>query len=214
MSKLTKSTPRERRSRSIAPSQQTKLWWLAAGRCAFADCRKILVLPSSEIDPQANIGKMAHIIAFSEEGPRPRPVNFPEEKINKYENLILLCANHHDEVDAQPNKYTVELVRRIKDTHESWINERLATEEFNSADLESIITWLAVESTIVASTNFHPIAPNDKIRLNEFSPPIQRHVNTGLAREPEVKTYVKDRARLDMNYPERLLQPLLDDIST
>jgi len=210
---MTNLPPQARRSRSILPSQQTKLWGLAASRCAFPGCRSILVLPRTETDPHARIGQAAHIYAYSKDGPRPKPDNFPAEDINKYENLILLCANHHLEVDNQPNNYTAEYLRQLKADHESWVSERLVTQEFNSADLESIITWLAMESTIEPSTSVHLVAPQDKIRLNEFSPQVRRHVGTGLAREPEVRTYVADRARLDEKYPERLLQSLLDRYS-
>jgi hypothetical protein len=116
-------------------------------------------------------------------------------------------------VDAQPHKYTVQYLRQLKAAHESWISERLETQEFSSVDLESIITWLAEGSTIGPSTSVHLVAPPEKIRLNEFSPEVRRHVVTGLAREPEVRTYVADRAKLDKYYPERLLQPLLDRYS-
>ena len=205
--------PQTRQSRSIPPSQQTKLWGLAASRCAFPGCRSILVLPRTDTDSQAKIGQAAHIYAYSEDGPRPKPNDYPAEDINKYENLILLCANHHLEVDGQPNKYTAAFLHRLKADHESWISERLITQEFNSADLEAVISWLAVGSTIEPSTNVHLVAPQDKIRLNEFSPQVRRHVSTGLAREPEVRTYVADRKNLDDKYPERLLQPLLNRYS-
>ena len=206
---MTNVPPPTRRSRSIPPSQQTKLWGLAAGRCAFPSCRKILVQPRTQTDSHAKIGQAAHIFAFSKDGPRPKPDDFPEEDINKYDNLILLCASHHLEVDGQPNKYTAEFLRRLKADHESWISDRLITQEFNSADLESIIRWLAEGSTIGPSTGVHLVAPQEKIGLNEFSLQVQRHVHIGIAREPEVSTYVADRAKLDEKYPERLLQPLL-----
>ncbi len=210
---MTNLPPDARPSRSIPASQQTKLWGLAASRCAFSKCRRILLLPQTETDSHARIGQAAHIFAYSKDGPRPKPDDFPEEDINRYENLILLCANHHLEVDNQPNKYTAEFLLQLKADHELWISEQLVSQEFNSADLESIITWLAEGSTIVPSTSVHLVAPGDKISLNEFSPQVRRHVSTGLAREPEVRTYVADRAKLDEKYPERLLQPLLDIFS-
>ncbi len=210
---MTNVPPKARRSRSILSSQQTKLWGLAAGRCAFPDCRSILLLPQTETDSHARIGQAAHIFAYSEDGPRPKPDTLPVEDINKYQNLILLCANHHLEVDNQPNKYSAEFLLQLKADHESWIGERLVMQEFNSADLESIITWLAEGSTIGPSTSVHLVAPQEKIRLNDFSPMVGKHVQTGLAREPEVRIYVKDRARLDEKYPERLLQPLLERYS-
>ncbi len=210
---MTNRPPQARRSRSVPLSQQIKLWSLAAGRCAFPNCRSILLLPQTETDSHAKIGQMAHIFALSENGPRPKPDDFPLEDINKYENLILLCANHHLEVDNQPNKYSAEFLHQLKADHESWVSERLVLQEFSSADLESIISWLAVASTLEPSTSVHVVAPQEKIQLNGFSPQVRRYVDIGLAREPEVKTYVEDRAKLDINYPERLLQPLLERYS-
>jgi hypothetical protein len=52
-------------------------------------------------DPDAAIGKVAHIVGHSEEnGPRSdQPV--PGGDRNGVANLILLCAMHHDIVDRQ-----------------------------------------------------------------------------------------------------------------
>lgn len=47
---------------------------------------------------------MAHIIAKSENGPRGN--NLPED--NTYDNLILLCPNHHKTVDKNPLEYPPE----------------------------------------------------------------------------------------------------------
>lgn len=46
---------------------------------------------------------------------------------NRYENLILLCNTHHQLVDAQEATYTPERLRGIKEEHERWVEERLAT---------------------------------------------------------------------------------------
>lgn len=39
--------------------------------------------------------------------------------------LILLCASDHTEADAQPTRYTVEHLRRLKNRHELWVGTRL-----------------------------------------------------------------------------------------
>ena len=56
--------------------------------------RKQLIVPSTEFDNASIIGQMAHIYAFSNQGPRPNPTAVSAQK-NDYENLILLCGNHH-----------------------------------------------------------------------------------------------------------------------
>ena len=93
---------------SIASAEIKKLYGLAAGRCSI--CRVNVFLND------VHIGEMAHIIATSKNGTRGG------ERLlygrNSYENLILLCANHHTEVDQNPKRYPVEELHRIKSEHE------------------------------------------------------------------------------------------------
>lgn len=44
--------------------------------------------------------------------------NQTEEERHGFGNLILLCSVHHDIVDAEPGKYTAELLQEIKEMHE------------------------------------------------------------------------------------------------
>ena len=44
---------------------------------------------------------------------------------NRAENLILLCNNHHQLVDSQPETYTVERLRAMKEAHEHWVEKTL-----------------------------------------------------------------------------------------
>lgn len=95
----------------ISNPEIKKLYGLAAGRCSI--CQK------NVFDNQVHIGEMAHIIAKSTSGARGN------EKLscysNSYENLILLCANHHTEVDQNPKHYTVEFLHKCKSDHERTI---------------------------------------------------------------------------------------------
>jgi hypothetical protein len=63
------------------------------------------------------IGEICHIKARSEKGPRDDPTLSDAER-HGFENLILLCRNHHKMVDDDPAKYTVEWLKRIKQQHE------------------------------------------------------------------------------------------------
>ncbi len=76
------------------------------------------------MDDESLLGEECHIIAKSIDGPRGNP-DFPEAKLDKYENLILLCRIHHKIIDHQPNKYTVKYLREIKSAHERWVRESL-----------------------------------------------------------------------------------------
>ena len=100
------------------------LWGRAGNRCAKPDCRIELVMDSSETDDESLIGEECHIIARKPDGPRG-DVSFPEEKIDKYENLILMCSNHHKLIDDQTTTYTAEKLREIKKIHEQWVRNSL-----------------------------------------------------------------------------------------
>jgi len=75
-------------------------------------------------DNESIVGDECHIVARSSDGPRGNPV-IPEEELNDYPNLILLCKTHHKLVDDQANTYTVEKLKVIKHRHEKWVRETL-----------------------------------------------------------------------------------------
>jgi tetratricopeptide (TPR) repeat protein len=57
----------------------------------------------------------------------PRGADASEEDINGYDNLLLLCPNHHKEVDGHRNAYPIERLRKIKADHEAWVQLVLET---------------------------------------------------------------------------------------
>jgi hypothetical protein len=111
---------------SIALKTHKMLWGRSGNRCAMPDCRKELVMDATETDDESLIGEECHIIAESPGGPRGNPT-VPEETLNKYDNLILLCRIHHKVIDDQYTTYTVDYLREIKALHEDWVRESLAT---------------------------------------------------------------------------------------
>lgn len=194
-------------SRNIPRADQDLLWRLSAFRCNYPECQEELYRRGEQGDRHANIGKMAHIFAHSLKGPRPNPSGLSEDT-NKYENLILLCSIHHDVVDAQINEHTVTLLRQWKRDHERWVSDRLAREEFDSSDLESIIVWLS-DNVEMPTADFRLTPPAEKIAKNAFSVGIQKQINIGLPRMHEVETYIRHRSQLEPSFPARLLNRML-----
>jgi hypothetical protein len=96
------------------------------GSRAAAQCRS--AAPRSwwigQKPTEALIGEMCHMIAESEDGPRGRSPLTSEQR-DEYANLILLCRNHHGEIDAQSEAVTVERLKAIKAEHEQWVRESL-----------------------------------------------------------------------------------------
>jgi len=69
-------------------------------------------------------GRMSHHLISSL---RPRyDDSFPQEKIDTYQNLILLCRVHHKMVDDQDESFTVNILRQMKANHELLVSHRLA----------------------------------------------------------------------------------------
>ena len=97
-----------------SPSLQTvkRLFALSRNRCAYPDCTSPIVHESDAV-----MGDICHIKADQKGGPRYDPKQSPEERA-AFENLIILCKNHHQVIDATPDTYTVDLLTEMKDMHE------------------------------------------------------------------------------------------------
>lgn len=108
---------------------RNKLWALSAGR--YAICNTMLICS----DNTSNIGKEFHIISQQKGGPRYQP-NLSD--YNNYENYILLCANHHKEIDSNLKYYTVEVLKRIKKNHELKIEKQLNEKNYTIEILSKI----------------------------------------------------------------------------
>ncbi|HSS42647.1 MAG TPA: hypothetical protein VLK37_08895 [Solirubrobacterales bacterium] len=85
---------------------------------------------------------MAHIAASSDEGPRADP-SVPAGDRNKYENLILLCPNHHEEIDGEEVRFPADALKEMKAHHEQWVNQQLAQgqdwrEELSTVDYVNV----------------------------------------------------------------------------
>ena len=115
-------------------SIRDRLLVFSAGRCA--KCKKNLLVEGKK---DCNIGQVCHIISKQEFGPRHQP-NL--EDYDCYDNLILLCANCHKEIDTNIEEYTVERLKEIKSSHEKEVAEKLKDEKF------TILHFLRVNSGI------------------------------------------------------------------
>jgi CBASS immunity sensor of nucleotide second messenger signals/HNH endonuclease len=95
----------------------------AGGRCEFAGCNDYLFEHHLTLRGGA-FGQNAHIIAYSEGGPRAATESGTIE-VHDITNLLLLCPKCHKQIDDEPLRYPVEVLRQYKESHESRI--RLVT---------------------------------------------------------------------------------------
>jgi HNH endonuclease len=120
---------------SCSDSDLKKLFARSGGVCAFPGCNEELVCRvTNDV-----LGHIAHITANSDGGPRADP-SMPASERNSFQNLLLLCRNHHAEIDspAGARKWSRQALLDMKREHERWVAERVTVgvhREFNVAQL-------------------------------------------------------------------------------
>ncbi len=121
----TRSDPKKLKSTVPSPVKQIRaidrlvelvLYVRAGGRCQFDGCNKSL-LENPLTLTIGNYGEKAHIVAFSENGPRGSDGLRPKD-VNALPNLMLLCPTCHKEIDDHPTRYPRALLEQHKAEHE------------------------------------------------------------------------------------------------
>lgn len=200
-------------NRNISRKDIKLLWGLAAARCSYPNCRIECVIPGNNLDKAAMIGKIAHIVAHSENGPRGDP-SFPVEKIDSYDNLVLLCSNHHDLVDAQFNTFTTQDLRNWKNDHEAWVRTTLAREMpsvgFAELDIVSKAIMSVPSEPNVAFTLTDPV---QKMTRNGLTDKVLQYIQMGSSKAGEVEKFIQKFAACDPQFPERLIAGFVTEYS-
>jgi hypothetical protein len=126
-----------------------RLFAVSGNRCAFPGCHSALIDPNSG----KVIGEICHIKANRAGGPR-YDQNQTEEERQGFDNLLILCPNHHEIIDADVEAYTVERLRAMKMKHESApqpqveINDDLARQLISNINVGSI-----TDGSVIVSLN-------------------------------------------------------------
>lgn len=193
---------------NISQKVKNRLWANSGNRCAFTGCPEILSREGNDLDGPATIGRIAHIHAHSLGGPRPAPHDFPPEEIDREGNLMLLCSNHHALIDDHELTYTVDVLRRMKSTHEERMENSHRLAIFGSSELATIITWISDYSDLEPSEDFNLWEAAEKIKYNDLSDVVAERIEKGISKEYQVREYIRNCQVTDKGYPERLLAPL------
>ncbi len=104
---------------TIGTKTRKKLWAKSGNRCAIC---KIELFTKEEAIPSLNIGEECHIISSKKNGPRHKPDLLDYDA---YDNLLLLCRNHHKEIDTLIDAFPEEVLRFMKTNHENWVKQTL-----------------------------------------------------------------------------------------
>lgn len=96
------------------PTEKTikRLFALSGNICAYPGCSLAIVESVGTVT-----GEVCHIHARREGGPRYEASQTEADR-NGFDNLILLCRQHHKVIDSQPDLYTAEALQEMKAIHE------------------------------------------------------------------------------------------------
>jgi hypothetical protein len=106
-------------SRNIPATTKILLGVHSGGRCEFGGCNRYLFEHPLTMQ-DGNFSEHAHIVAFSDMGPRGAGQTRPAD-INAVDNLMLICAPCHKLVDDRPAEYTRAVLEAFKLQHEERI---------------------------------------------------------------------------------------------
>ena len=178
------------------------LWGYAAGRCSR--CRIEVISPSTPADRAAVIGQNAHIRSYKKKGPRYE-ATYPVQKLHCYENIILLCPNHHGPVDQQWHSYSTQELEAWKSEHEQWVRERLREQVpgIGFAELE-VVAKALLGAGIASTINFTLLDPASKMAKNKLSDNVRFDLTLGLSKAREVEDFVVHVSARDSAFAERL----------
>jgi hypothetical protein len=94
------------------PSTVKQLFAVSGNQCAFPGCTAPLVTNG------VVTAEICHIEAQNSMGPRYNPKQSDKER-HGFDNLILMCGDHHKVIDTDAEKYTVEKLVEMKAKHET-----------------------------------------------------------------------------------------------
>jgi hypothetical protein len=179
-----------------------RLFAISGNQCAFPKCASHLV------DGRKVVGKICHIKAQNEGGPRFDPNQTPEER-HGFDNLILMCGRHHDVIDDDEEAYTVEYLRRLKAKHEeNAVN--LPEEEAEQG------ATLLFSNQSVSSINQSGGLFAHTINIHNFSPPPSpvEHVNSAAITHEESSAQKRAVALPNLNITRRTEQVIFDHLQS
>ncbi|MEW2163597.1 hypothetical protein AB0912_11440 [Streptomyces sp. NPDC007084] len=121
-----------------------KLLFGSASTCAYPGCAAELLF--RDRGKLTVVVQIAHIRSEKKKGPRHDP-SYPKESLHSFENLLLLCGQHHPPVDQHESVYTVEELEEWKASQVAQTGTQLSS--FESRQVIDQILQRLVELTEV-----------------------------------------------------------------
>ena len=137
-----------------------------------------------------------------------------EEERNSPANLLYVCRNCHELIDAHPHgerEYPVGRLLEIKAEHERAVatamGEALPTVTF--AELAAATKWVTEVPPPPPGRDFSRVGIEDKIATNGLSLSTRNLIASHLAVVPQVRSFIQELSRDDPGFPQRLISGFL-----
>lgn len=108
---------------AVSDKVSKTIWGQCAARCCI--CKKSLIKENKKL---TLIGEVAHIVG-SKAGAARGMSSLTQQERDEVDNLMLLCLEHHKEIDDNEEEYSVEHLKSIKKQHLQWIADNLIQEK-------------------------------------------------------------------------------------
>lgn len=158
------------KARKYTPTTIRRLDILSGNECAHPTCKKGLIGD----DGASIISKICHICAASPNGPR-YDASLSEDELRGFDNLILLCDEHHVIIDNKDNisDYPVDLLKKWKRDHIEKNLNRTSGKNLLSKHplaLNKVINFISENIDVVLDSTETEKAPStdDKIAYNNI----------------------------------------------
>ena len=145
------------------------LWGRSGNRCAIC---KIELSPDGSAE---TIGEIAHIVSHTKEGPRGNDA-LSLAKRDDYSNLMLLCPNHHSEIDKLADSWPSLKLHQIKNDHEKWVSEQLEHGVLSFKPIDNSQYLEKMYDSWVSFSKYHKIGRCYLGRLIFFFYFLQNHI--------------------------------------
>lgn len=154
------------KSRQYKPSTVRRLDTLSGNECAHPECTKKLIAE----DGISIISKICHIAAASKDGPR-YDSSITDDERRGFDNLILLCDEHHVIIDNKQNEgvYPTSLLKKWKSDHEKKVLELLSNKNLLSKHplaLNKVINSIGKKIEEVLDLPDATNAPNPEVKIS------------------------------------------------
>lgn len=200
--------------RESVPIAQIRVLLSRSGNvCAYPECERELVLDArSQGGPSKSIGKIAHICAASQGGPRYDASMSSLERVS-VANLIYLCSDHHDLIDTQIADHPPELLRKMRGDHEAAVRRavRAVSGNLTYDSLALVCAVIAAQMEADVQEIELSLAVQAKINLNDLGPQTAQLIETGLAQATRVQEFIAFQSGQVPRFERRLVARIRAD---